>query len=116
MDLGRIKTLIEEAQTGDLGMSELVEIQEAFDALVKSGVELRDEFDNALTLDMLSELEDHATTVEKVIYEWVVENFGEAEANDPSWSTSQLANRINQIPVILGAEDSKLGFLLGETK
>lgn len=32
--------------------------------------------------------------IDKIIYEWVKENYGESEANDPSWSIVELANHI----------------------
>lgn len=114
MDLGRIKDFLERVDDEDLSIGELAEIDEAFRDLVESGVELRDLPENAMVRDQLEELEEHAPLVEKTIYAWVLKNFGESEANDPSWSTRALADEINQIPVIFGAEDSKLGFLLGE--
>jgi hypothetical protein len=114
MDLGRIKDYLERIDDEDLSIGELAEIDEAFRALVASGVELRDDPDNALAKDQLEELEEHAPLIEKEIYRWVVQNFGESEARDPSWSTRSLADHLNQMPVIFGAEDSKLGFLLGE--
>lgn len=111
MQLGRIHQLRNALESEEISYSELAEITEAFDSLLESGVDF-DEIE--LASDMLDALEDHVTTVEKVIYNWVVENFDENEANDPSWDIASLANEINQIPVIHGAEDSKLGHLLGE--
>ena len=32
--------------------------------------------------------------LQKTIYEWVRENFGESEANDPSWNIGLLAQRL----------------------
>lgn len=32
--------------------------------------------------------------IDKIIYEWVKENYGESEANNPSWSIVELANHI----------------------
>jgi hypothetical protein len=61
MKLARIKELIHTCETEDLAMSELVEINEAFDELIRSGVSLSDEPDNAMALDMLHELEHHST-------------------------------------------------------
>lgn len=37
--------------------------------------------------------------IEQVIYKWVLDNFGESEADDPSWSIVELAKEINNIPV-----------------
>lgn len=114
MDLGEIKSLKEAVINEEIGIGEIAKIDQAFNMLVAAGASLRDDPENATTLDKLEELEDHATTVEKVIYDWVERMFGESEAKEPSWSTSLLAKEINQIQVISGAEDSKLGRLLGE--
>ena len=32
--------------------------------------------------------------IEKIIYNWVKENFGESEADDPSWNIQLLAQEI----------------------
>lgn len=32
--------------------------------------------------------------IEKIIYNWVKENFGESEADDPSWNIQLLAKEI----------------------
>lgn len=32
--------------------------------------------------------------LDKIIYEWVKRNYGESEAQDPSWSIAELANEI----------------------
>lgn len=34
--------------------------------------------------------------IEKIIYKWVKENFGESEANDPSWNIKALAKYIER--------------------
>jgi hypothetical protein len=114
MDLGRIKVIRKELENENLSWGESAEVEEAFNKLVKAGAVLRDVPDNATIDDMLDELEDNATTVEKTIYEWVKNNFGESEANNPTWSTHDLAKAINKIPVIEGADNSQLGQLLGE--
>lgn len=33
--------------------------------------------------------------IKNTIYEWVKDNYGEAEANDPSWDIDGLAEAIN---------------------
>ncbi len=114
MDYGKIKDYLSRVDDEDFSIGELADIDTAFRELVASGVELRDEPENATTKDQLEELEAHASTVEKTIYQWVVRNFGESEAADPSWSTRSLAEEINHIEVISGAENSQLGILLGE--
>jgi hypothetical protein len=57
MKLARIKELIRTCETEDLAMSELVEIDEAFKDLIRSGWKLSDEPENAMALDKLHELE-----------------------------------------------------------
>lgn len=116
MDLGRIKAFRKEFEDDNLSWGELSEIEQAFSKLVKAGAILRDEPENATIIDMLDELEENATTVEKTIYEWVVSNFGKSAASSLSWSTHDLAKEINKIPVIAGAENSQLGKLLGEVE
>lgn len=34
--------------------------------------------------------------IEKIIYEWVKQNFGESEAEDPSWSIEALAEELDK--------------------
>lgn len=34
--------------------------------------------------------------IEKIIYEWVKQNFGESEAEDPSWSIDALAEELTK--------------------
>lgn len=114
MDLGRIKAYLARVDDEDFAVGELSDIDAAFRELVESGVELRDLPENAMVQDQLEELEEHASTVEKTIYEFFENKHGESYAQHMTWSTRDLAEKINQIPVIFGAEDSKLGFLLGE--
>lgn len=112
MDLGRIKAMkaIDEDESFDL--TEIAEIQAAFDELVASGVELRDLPENATVTDMLEELEENASPLEKIIYDYVVDQFGENEAQDPSWSTKALADHLNKVEIILGADNGTIGDLL----
>lgn len=112
MDLGRIYTLQQAMLEEELSMENIVEVQSAFDHLVASGVQLRDLAENATIGDQLDELQEHVTPVEEVIYKWVADNFGETEANDPSWSTFALAAEINKMQVILGADNGTIGHLV----
>lgn len=112
MDLGRIYTLQEMLRDEEISLGEISEIQEAFDALVASGVKLNDLPENATAGDMLDELQNNVTPVEVVIYNWVAQNFGESEANEPSWSTFALAAEINKMQVILGADNGTIGHLV----
>lgn len=114
MQLGEIYTLMERLRNGEISQGELLEIDEAFDELVARGVELRDLPENATAKDKLEELEAHAPKVEVAIYQWVVDHFGESEANDPSWNTALLAQAINSMNVIGDGPTGKLGFLLGD--
>lgn len=34
--------------------------------------------------------------IKKIIYNWVAKNFGESEADDPSWSIVELANELEK--------------------
>lgn len=34
--------------------------------------------------------------IKDIIYDWVLENFGESEANDPSWNIEELAQHIEK--------------------
>ncbi len=37
---------------------------------------------------------DYKKKIETIIYEWVKQNFGESEADDPSWSIEALADEL----------------------
>ena len=112
MNLSRIHYLRGELDAEEISLEELSEIEAAFAEVPDS--ELTDLRENAMASDMLDVLEGRVSTVEKTIYNWVKRNFGEPEANNPSWDISALADEINNIPVIFGAEDSTLIKLLGE--
>ena len=112
MNLSRIQYLRGELEAEEISLDELLEIEAAFATIPDD--ELPEPRENAMASDMLNELENRITTVEKTIYSFVVRNFGESEANDPSWDISALADEINNIQVIFGAEDSTLIKLLGE--
>lgn len=94
MDISRINYLRRELQERRISQDELNEIEEAFDKIPDD--ELPDLRANALADDMLDELEEQVSPMEKCIYDWVLENFGESEAIDPSWSISSLADYINK--------------------
>lgn len=111
MDISRIMYLRDVNDDESLSYGEIAEIEEAF-ALIPDS-ELRDLRENALASDMLDELEAQVSPIERRIYDWVVEHFGESEANDPGWSISALAEELNDMPVGVGAEERTLGELLG---
>ena len=112
MNISRLHYLRGELEAEEISIEEISEIEAAFAEV--PDVELTDLRENAMASDMLDVLEGRVSTVEKTIYNWVKRNFGESEANDPSWDISALANEINNIQVIFGAEDSTLIKLLGE--
>ncbi len=94
MSVNRIKYLRETVEAEDISMGELSEIQDAFDQVPVHL--LRDERENALAGDMLDELEQFVSPLEWAIYDYVVDGFGENEANDPSWDIGQLANALEE--------------------
>lgn len=113
MDISRIKYLRGELESEQISYSELSEIETAF-AEIPDG-ELRDVRENAMAGDMLDELESRVSLVEKTLYDFVYDNFGESEANDPSYSISQMAEAVNSMTIHFGAEMITLRqFLEGE--
>lgn len=92
LSINRIKYLREEVESGEADLLELSEIEEAFKQIPDD--KLRDVRENALASDMLDELETLVSPLEWAIYDWVAENFGESEANDPSWDIGALVNNI----------------------
>ena len=110
MELTRIIYLKGELENECIATNEISEIEEAF-AKVPDDY-LSDERENAMASDMLDVLESRVSTVEREIYDWVFENFGESEANDPSWSIGALSDMINNISV----GKSTLGELIERSK
>jgi len=110
MELTRIKYLRGELEDECIDLEELSEIECAFDEIPLN--ELRDLPENAMAVDMLDELESRVSIVEKSIYNWVVEGFGESEANDPSWNIGLLADAINSIPVNVNGKELTIYKLL----
>ena len=94
MSINRIKTLREELEYGHIDLAELSEIEEAFKKIPDDA--LRDKRENATASDMLDELEEHVSPLEWAIYDYVFNNFGESEANDPSWDIGALANHLEK--------------------
>lgn len=92
MELSRIKQLRQSLEDENIDLTELAEIEDAFDKIPDQV--LRDERENATAADMLDELEDQVSPLERSIYNWVEENFGESEANDPSWNINSLAQHL----------------------
>lgn len=113
MDYGKLLDIYEQTEEHyDFDLLEIAAIDAAFQELVERGVELRDLPENASVWDQIEELIDNVTPMEKYLYEYILENFGESEARDPSYSTYELAKYLNNLPIILGADNGKIGDLL----
>lgn len=110
MNLTRIKYLRGELEAERIDLVELAEIEEAFMGMYVPG----EPIENAMASDMLDVLETRVSPVERTIYHWVQANFGESEANDPSWDISSLAKAINETVVPFGAEYLSIGKIIGE--
>ena len=94
MSLARIRTLREALEEENIDMSELAEIDAAFKELVDSGFELRDEPENALATDQLDELEEAVSPLERELFDYISENYGENEAMDPCYNMGGMVNFI----------------------
>jgi hypothetical protein len=94
MSVNRIKYLREASEAESLSWAECAEIQDAFDEIPDE--KLHDSRENAMMDDMLNELETQVSPLEWAIYDYVVENFGESEANDPSWDIGSLASHLEK--------------------
>lgn len=90
MSLARIKQLREALEEENIDMSELIEIDSAFKELVASGAPLRDLPENALAADQLDELEEVVPPLERSLFEYIDENYGESEALDPCYNMGEL--------------------------
>lgn len=94
MEISRINYLREDVQDESISQDGLLEIQAEFDQIPQS--ELREARENAMASDMLDELEERVPPLERFIYEYVKNNFGKSEANNPSWSIGPLAEAIKK--------------------
>lgn len=94
MSLARIKTLREALDEENIDLMELSEIDEAFKELVKSGFELRDLPENAMAADQLDELEEAVGPLERALFDYIDENYGESEALDPCYNMGEICNFI----------------------
>lgn len=93
MQLGRINQLRGALDEEAIDLMELSEIEEAFREIPDE--DLRDLRENAMAADMLDELEERVSPLEKFMWEYICENYGESEANDPCYNLQELANAIN---------------------
>ena len=92
LSLHRIKDLREVLESESISYGELAEINDAFLEIPEE--ELPEPRENAMAADQLDELELRVTPLEREIFDWVSESFGENEAMDPSWDIGSLANHI----------------------
>ena len=109
MELSRIEELRKDLANEYVSVGDIAEVQAAFDEI--DPTTLRDLPENATMGDQLDELEERVGIVEKTIYNWVLQNFGQSEALDPSWNIKALAEEIESIPMGMGAEVFSLGQL-----
>lgn len=94
LEIGQIKRFREDLESESIDTESLVLIDEAFEELVESGAELRDLPENATATDKLNEIEDAIPDIAWIIYDYVGQNFGYNEADDPSWYITPLAFHI----------------------
>ena len=94
MDISRIKLLRKCLDNEDISTAELSEIEEAFNEIPDD--ELRDERENALACDMLDEIEARLPELQTIIYDYILENYGESEANDPCYAIGPMVDYINE--------------------
>ena len=94
MSLARIRTLREALEEENIDLSELSEIDEAFKELVASGFKLRDKPENAMAVDKLDELEEAVSPLEREIFDYILENYGESEALDPCYNIGEMVDFI----------------------
>lgn len=94
MSLARIRTLREALEEENIDLMELSEIDEAFKELVVGGFELRDEPENATAADQLDELEEAVSPLEREIFDYILENYGESEALDPCYNMGEIVSFI----------------------
>lgn len=94
MDISRVKQLRACLDDEYISTEELLEIEEEFNKIPDS--ELRDERENAMACDMLDEIESRLPRLQTIIYDYIFENYGESEANDPSYAIGPMADYINE--------------------
>lgn len=94
MDISRIKVLRECLDDEYISTEELSEIEEEFNQI--PDCELRDERENALASDMLDEIEARLPKLQTIIYNYIVENYGQSEADDPCYAIGPMVAHINE--------------------
>lgn len=94
LSLSRINTLREALEAENIDLTELAEIQEAYHHWANQSTTLSEDPDNAMADDMLNELETAVSPLERALWGFIKENYGESEANDPCFELGEIANFI----------------------
>lgn len=92
LDISRLKYLREELDNECIDLMELSELEEAFKTIPDN--ELRDLRENATASDMIDELEDRLPELQKILYNYIEEHYGENEAKDPCYSIGPMVDYI----------------------
>lgn len=92
LEIGQIKEFREMLEDETIDLESLSLIDEAFQELVDSGAELRDLPENAMAVDKLDEIEDAIPDLAYVMYDYVEQNFGDAD--DPCYYLTPFAFHI----------------------
>lgn len=92
MSLNRIKQMRATLEAEDISYGELAELNDAFLQIPES--ELPEPRENAMAADQLDELEQRVTPLELCLYEFISENFGHNEADDPCYDLGEIANHL----------------------
>ena len=90
LSINRIKSLREALEAEDISYGELAEINDAF--LLIPEEELPEPRENAMASDQLDELEQRVTPMELALYDYILEHYGENEANDPCYDLGGIVN------------------------
>lgn len=90
LSLARIRTLRQDLEAEMIDTADMSEIDSAFRELVASGAPLRDVPENAMVADQLDELEDAVSPLERELFDYIEENYGESEALDPCYDMGSM--------------------------
>ena len=108
LEIGQIKDFREMLEEERIDLESLSLIDEAFQELVDSGAELRDLPENAMAVDKLDEIEEAIPDLAYVMYDYVEQNFGDAD--DPCYYLTPFAfhilERQNDSDYVTGVKES----------
>jgi hypothetical protein len=113
LSLSRIITLRAELEEECIDMEGIIDINAAFLQIPED--ELPEPRENAMAADQLNELEDRVTPLERSIYNFILENFGESEANDPCFDLGEIANHLESNFKVIekGGDPDEIAFVWG---